>query len=302
MIHRRAVLAGGVAALVCDPSYATAVVETYAEIPGPLLLEGIAHDGRRLYLGAVKGRSILTLDRGGRPSILLREPLLGVFGLACDAARSRLWAATSLLDEPGRSELVAIDTARRRAVARYAPPPGHPAAQFGDVALSPAGEVFVSDSKGGAVLRLRKGATTLETLLPPGKLRSPQGMVVSGDRLILADYATGLHQVDLQSGALSAIPGATIRGVDGLVAWKGDLIAIQNGGAAPRVIRIKLPAGEGPSAEILYEGGVLIEPTLGVVLGDRLLFIGRSQWGEADAKGDLKPGYGPTRVMTLGLR
>jgi hypothetical protein len=299
-MHRRAVMLGMAAAAIPALAHAAAP-ETVAEIGGQLLLEGIAHDGRRLYLGGIASRSILTLDRGGRPTTLSPGPLLGVFGLASDARRGRLWAATAALDQPGRTELVQIDTAAGRVVHRFPPPAGHPSAAFGDVALGPNGDVFVSDSKGGTVLHLRNGATALEVLVPPGKLRSPQGMVVQSDRLILADYSTGLHQVDLGSGVLSAVPGATIRGIDGLVAWKGDLIAIQNGGTTPRVIRISLPAGEGPEAEILYEGGVLIEPTLGTVVGERLLFIGRSQWGEADANGVVKSAAGPTRVMSLAL-
>jgi hypothetical protein len=279
-----------------------ATPETTAEIPGPLLLEGIAHDGRRLYLGAVAGRNILTLDRGGRPSMLLQEPLLGVFGLSADPKRNRLWAATALLEEPGRSELVEIDTVRRRVIAHYAPPGGNPTASFGDVALTPDGDVLVSDSKGGAIFRLRPGGKALETVVASGRLRSPQGMVVRNGRLIVADYSTGLHRVDLATGASAPIEGANIRGVDALIGWRGDLIAIQNGGAAPRILRLKFdPAGHPAGGDVLYEGGVLIEPTLGTLVGERLLFIGRSQWGEADAKGQVKAGAGPTRVMSLAL-
>jgi hypothetical protein len=146
-----------------------------------------------------------------------------------------------------------------------------------------------------------RGPQALETVVAAGTLKSPQGMVIKGGRLILANYGTGLHQIELATGALTDIDGATIRGVDGLLAWKGDLIAIQNGGATPRVIRIKLPAGEGPSAQILYEGGVLIEPSLGTIIGNRLLFIGRSQWSEADETGVVRAGAGPTRVMSLAL-
>jgi hypothetical protein len=300
-LDRRSVLVG-MAAASTPLAARAATPETTAEIPGPLLLEGIAHDGRRLYLGAVAGRNILTLDRGGRPSTLLPESLLGVFGLAADPKRNRLWAATALLDEPGRSELVEIDTLRRRAIARHAPPDGNPVASFGDVALTPDGDVLVSDSKGGAILRLRRGSKALETVVPAGKMRSPQGMVATRGRLIVADYSTGLHQVDLATGASAPIEGANIRGVDALIGWRGDLIAIQNGGAVPRILRLKFDAAGNPAGgDVLYEGGVLIEPTLGTVVGDHLLFIGRSQWGEADAKGKVKAGSGPTRVMSLAL-
>jgi hypothetical protein len=293
-MHRRSVLAA-MAALTALPARAAAQPETVAEIPGPLLLEGIAHDGRRLYLGAVAGRKVLSLDRGGRLWTSPFPDLLGVFGLVSQGAR--LWAATADLSQPGRSELVELDPGRGRVIARHKPPPGNPAALFGDLAASPAGDVFVSDSKGGAILRLKRGGKALETLVPPGRLKSPQGMVVDGQSLVIADYATGLHRVDLATGASTPIDGMNIRGVDGLCAHRSGLIAIQNGASTPRVIR--LAPGQPPA--ILYEGGVLIEPTLGTIVGDRLLLIGRSQWGEANDKGEVRPGAGPTRVMSLAL-
>lgn len=293
-MHRRAALAG-MAALPASPALAAAEPQTVAEIPGPLLIEGIAHDGRLTYLGCIATRQILTLDRGGRPSVLPVGPLLGVFGLA--AQDTRLWAATADLSKPGRSELVEIDTDRRRIVGRYPPPRDLSGAIFGDVTLGAAGEVFVSDSK-GAILRLKPGGA-LETLVAPGKLKSPQGMVVDGGSLIVADYAGGLHRFSSRVGQPVAIEGATIKGIDGLVRHGDDLIAIQNGGSRPRVIRI--PIAKPTEAQILIESGVLIEPSLGTIVGERLLFVGRSQWGEANDKGEVRPGAGPTRIMSLAM-
>jgi hypothetical protein len=122
-------------------------------------------------------------------------------------------------------------------------------------------------------------------------------MVVQGGRLIVADYATGLHQIDLASRAFSPVENGGVRGIDGLTGWLGQLIAIQNAASTPRILRFR----PGREPDILYEGGVLIGPTLGTVIGDRLLFIGRSQWGEANDKGEVRPGAGPTRVMSLAL-
>jgi hypothetical protein len=267
-----------------------------AEIPGPYLIEGIAHDGRRLYLGSIARGCIFTLEHG-RAKVLGVGPLHGVFGMAFGG--SRLWAATAELAIDDRTELVGIDLQRGRIASRYAPPSGVEEASLGDVTTGPAGDVFVSDSK-GSVLRLSREAGRLEVLVARGKLRSPQGMVVDGSSLIVADYATGLHRVDLATGSVTAMEGGAIRGVDGLVRHGADLIAIQNGGSRPRVIRI--PIARPAEAEILVEGGVLIEPSLGTVVGDRLLFIGRSQWGEANEVGEVQPiGAGPTRIMSLNL-
>ena len=49
-MNRRAVVLGMAAATVPAIAHA-ATPQTYAEIPGPLLIEGIAHHNGRLYLG-----------------------------------------------------------------------------------------------------------------------------------------------------------------------------------------------------------------------------------------------------------
>jgi hypothetical protein len=118
---RRCAVLAGLTSLVGAPALAAVHPETMAQVPGQRLIDGIAHDGRRLYLGCVADGQVLTLDRGGRPSDLLPAPLFGVFGLAADPTRNMLWAATARLDQPGRSALVGIDTVRRRAVAHHPP-------------------------------------------------------------------------------------------------------------------------------------------------------------------------------------
>lgn len=314
MLSRRATLAGLAGSALASKAAAAAGPQVLHQIPGPLLIEGIAYDGRRLYLGAVKGRKVISLDKGGRPSTVIEGLRFGVFGMACDA-KGVLWAATADPDDR-KSELLAIEPARRRIIARYAPPTqDRMGPVFGDVALASNGAVYVSDSKGGGVAVLAPGAKSLDWLVPPNafappgspppsadqSFRSPQGMVARTADVIVADYSQGLFRVDRQNGRRTSIPGGDLRGVDGLTACRGGLVAIQNGGRVPRVLKLTLTGDAITKVDVVAEGGALHEPTLGVVFGERLLFIGHSQWGDLDDKGALSPGAAATAVMGLDL-
>jgi hypothetical protein len=304
--HRRAVLTGVAASVIAAPALA-ATPTLIAEIPGPLLVEGIAVMAERIFVGAVQGRTLLVRDRGQaifRP--FTAEPLLGVYGLAADPRRNAVWAATAS-PPPTRgviaSELVGLDAATGRVFARFPLPEGPSHRQLGDLIIAANGTIYASDSRGGAILVLYPGATALQTLVKPGIIRSPQAFALLGEQLVVADYSTGLKRIDRRNGAVETFPGGDLRGVDGLCRWKAKLVAIQNGGAKPRIVRMDLAEAqqEVVGAEVLVEGQPLTEPTLGQVVGDDLYFVGRSQWDDFDDDGRPKAGIGPTRIMRLAL-
>jgi sugar lactone lactonase YvrE len=176
--------------------------------------------------------------------------------------------------------------------------------------LGPDGTVYVADST-GAILRLRPRAeATLETLLAPGALASPQGMAVTPDgrALIVVDYSSGLHRIDLATGAsvrLGAPPGASLIGVDGLTRDGDALYAIQNGVAPQRVLRLTLnPAWTAIEGVEVIAANLpeMDEPTTGLVHDGGLVFVSRSQWSDFDEDGAPKPGAdGPAIIARLRL-
>jgi sugar lactone lactonase YvrE len=155
--------------------------------------------------------------------------------------------------------------------------------------------VYVSDSEGGAVLHLAPGADSLAVLVESGWLVSAQGLALAGggSTLYVADYSTGVHVVDLTSGAIELLEvsgDATLLGIDGLVAHGDALIGIQNGIRPQRVVRIRPGAGPGGTAtvETLVSAHPLFdEPTLGCIVGDRLVYVGASGWAQVDRQGEL---------------
>ncbi|UDF03950.1 hypothetical protein [Asticcacaulis sp. AND118] len=157
-------------------------------------------------------------------------------------------------------------------------------------------DLYVSDGNTGEVLRLTGYQGPLQVLIPEGYLGSPQGLSENADAtvLIVADYASGLYRIDLTTGTLARLkaPADTVLlGLDGLYRYGNDLIAVQNGFKPNRILRLKMNADWSAveTTEVLLRGQPeLEEPTGGQVIGDRFVFVARSQWSEFDDKGNIK--------------
>ncbi len=96
-------------------------------------------------------------------------------------------------------------------------------------------------------------------------------------------------------------------GIDALVGYNGDLIAIQNGVGPIRIVRLHLSqAGDRvEKLDVLERGNPAWgEPSLGVVVGNRLLYVADPQWdryGDGGAATSDKPAR-PTPIRSLRLR
>ena len=214
--------------------------------------------------------------------------MYGVFGMKLDPKNRLLWVASSATPEvegteaeQGRAGVFcfSLDGAL---VASYPAPTDGKAHVFGDLALGASGEVFVTDSLTGEVFVAKNNR--MEVLLPSGYLRSPQGIAVSPDGagLWVADYTSGLYWVEVSTKEVHQIetPDNVSRcGMDGLI-WFGDsLLIVQNGARPARVLRLWLAKNNGVTkAESLERGHQeMIEPTLGVMAGQRFCYIASSQ-------------------------
>jgi hypothetical protein len=100
----------------------------------------------------------------------------------------------------------------------------------------------------------------------------------------VADYSRGILRWDLRTDSVTAVTlsaGELLRGVDGLRREGRDLIGVQNGSSAPRIVRIRLSADGRQLQEIITLDRPAVlegEPTVGVVLGDRYVYVASSAW------------------------
>lgn len=281
-----------------EPQGESTVAFTFPE--HDLLIEGLAYDAKtgRLFVSSVHHRKIIAIDKDGARTDFVpegRDGLLGALGIHADASRRALWVCTTALPQ------VASVTSRERGSTavfryhldtgalekRYALPEIAGRHAFGDLTLAPDGDVLVSDNASGALYTIRRdGKDALETYLPAGTFRSPQGLALdtAGRTLFVADYTAGLFAVDRATKVVSRVPfpaDAPAYGIDGLIYYRGRLLALQNGVTPHRVVQLML----GPSkpavivAQILsINDAALLEPTLGVVVDDVLSYVATSQW------------------------
>jgi sugar lactone lactonase YvrE len=249
------------------------------------LVEGIASDGKTIWVSSVLDRTIIARTGNSSRDFVLPKDVANPLGMAWDASRAWLWIATDCLDLPGAARcesgvLIALDR-RGRMRARFRPDqPLH----SGDVSVG-GGSVFVSDSRNGAVYRLRPGAKTLEALVAPGIGKSAQGSALdeAGKRLVVADYSQGLFAIDLATKQRTPLleAGKPLRGLDGLVRVGNSYVAIYNGGSPARLVRFQLRGDTVVNATAIDVA--LPDPTQLVPYRAAVLVVADAGW-EAAAK------------------
>lgn len=291
----------------------TGASEVESVIPAEFgLVEGIAFDprSRRLFAGSVDQSAFLVREEGKWRRAVLPYRTGGLFGMAVDARRGLLWitsgVAAPTMDKQGFRGLIGVTTLGFEAHARVPLPVGDERSQPGDVALGANGAVYVSDSAAGNIFVCEPGCTVLAPLVPRGTFASPQGMAVSRDgrTLFVADYQTGLWRIDLKKpkGKVLVASADPLLGIDGLVRDGDALIAIRNGGAKA-VLRLTLDATGTSVTDVtqLDAPGGEGEPTLGTIVGPRLLYIADANWDRFNRDGTSIGGLRATSVRAINL-
>lgn len=272
--------------------------------------EGIAWDARRQrwLVSSVRERKVLAVDARGERDFVTsgQDGLDAALSIAVDASRDLLWVASAALPQmlgyteadAGRSRLFAFELGTGR-LRRRVELPGTGRHGAGDLTVAPDGTVFASDNFSGAIYRVETlGVDTAALVVAPGQgLRSPQGIVLDGDRLLVADWSRGMQEVSLASGVvrpLAAPDPRALRGIDGLVRiGPREILGIQNGASPARVLHLTLRDDGAGIAQVqvadspALEGG---EPTQGTVVDGAFVYIANSPWGNYADDGTLRPG------------
>lgn len=224
-----------------------------------------------------------------------RDNLLGVLGMKVDAARRELWAAAGnfglqppmeTLDpaSEGRGALFRFDLDTGNLIRAYWGPgtKGKPVL-FNDLVIAPDGDVFATAGPDG-IWRVRRGAETIEPFVaPPGSFFNGIAITPDGRTLFAASHFEGPMKIDIATKSQSLLdlaPGVALGGIDGLYVHENSLVAIQNGTDPMRVLR----AWMNPEMTRVTRMAVLEQehpetdfPLTGVIVGDDLYYIGRSQ-------------------------
>ncbi|TNE59712.1 MAG: hypothetical protein EP340_01790 [Alphaproteobacteria bacterium] len=286
------------------------------------LIESLAWDGETetLFLGSMAERKILKRDKEGNWSPFAEAAphgLYSVAGMKLDPRAGILWAASPATDvtpdlkegEEGRTAIFGFDVETGR-LAHKAELKDEAPHWFGDLIVLDNGNLLISDSLSSTLYLYDVAAKVILPYLTDAHFVSPQGLVMGPDdtSLFVADYATGLFEVNLMDGAVTPLePGLGVvpYGIDGLYRYGDDLIAIQNGTSPQRVTRltVDLKTMRLTSQEVLVQTHAdHFEPTLGQVVDGKFLYVANSAWplfggGKQPAEDDLAP----TVILSVDL-
>ncbi|MEP6937880.1 MAG: hypothetical protein ABI871_07405 [Chthoniobacterales bacterium] len=190
-----------------------------------LIPEGIAFDtkGERFFIGSVAQRKIIATDAKGQARDFsgASDKLDTVLGLAVDADRGHLYGvSTNGFEESAKTE-------RRNAVVRYDLKDGRlldrfpapEAKQLNDLAVTPEGTIYVTDSTSGTLFRRKPDEKTLTRFGETGTLRGANGIALGGAGTLYVTLSTGIARVDTTTGEPARLPQpdtVVTGGIDGL--------------------------------------------------------------------------------------
>ena len=273
--------------------------------------EGMDVDPRTgdIYVTSLRHRMVYAVSPGGVVTPALRgdsATIAAPFGVALDASRDVLWITTAGVAhmsgyapaDSARAELVRVRRADGAITGRWAL--GGGTGMPGELALSPRGDVLVSDAVLGRLYRLRANTAALDIVEHP-LLRSPQGIAVDGRGRVawVADWSHGLLRWDLETDSLAPVAtpdDVTLLGIDGLRRAGTRLIGVQNGIAPPRIVEIELDeSGSAVRAVRTLDRPSQLEgePTVGAVWNARYVYVASSAWPFWTDAGRRREGTGP---------
>jgi hypothetical protein len=259
--------------------------------PRHRLIEGVASDGKTIWLSSLIDRQILSCRKQRCKTLATLPEGLHPFAIAWDSSRNYLWVAADC--PPGvpfikaclAGAVMAYD-ARGKVRARIGPTVGdfHP----GDVSAAD-GQVFASDSQNGMVFRLTPNGKALMAIVLPGVGKSGQGSAYdkANNRLIVADYSQGITSIDLGTNTRTLLlrdNGRPLRGIDGLIRCGSGFLGVYNGQSPGQMIAFTIEIGKIKIREAV-EGHSMPDPTQMASDGKRLLVVPDAGWTPA-SKGE----------------
>jgi hypothetical protein len=277
------------------------------------LPEGIAWDQRRkrFFLGSTWEHKIIECTAAGECKTLTgpgQDGLYEVLGVKADTRDRTIWAASNSV---GQSGIFHFDTPSGTLLHKYTLSRESELHYFNDMAISSKGDVFITDTQAGTVYWISAATQRLEVFDPALKVQSANGIAISDDdkTLYVAGFPDGIRVVDIASKASRAIghpPDLCLGTIDGLLYFKGSLIAIQNGVMTQRVARYRLTADQKDIAsfEVLERRNPAFDGITTGAIADGVFYYMANPQTDKVAAGRIKPNarLNPVQVLRLELK
>jgi hypothetical protein len=284
------------------------------------------------YVSSIQHHTLyrLSLPKAGSKECTMQELPLATeakrwptLAVAADPKRNVLWMTASAMpgfsgfpkEDEGKTVLMEVDAGSGKLLQRFDPGTNGPAV-LGDMCVTADGTVYVTDSIGGGVYRLRGDPQTAKLEKIADGLFSPQtpALAKDGKRLFVADYTMGIAVIDLTVANAVAGPTTKVKylphpesvavvALDGLYLNGDSLIGIQNGTDPVRILRLQLNPvqTEITGAEVIEQATEQMgDPTHAVAVDGWFYVSANVGWSKVDDNtGQLKPGEKFTSPVLL---
>ena len=274
-----------------------------------LVTEGLAYDPETetFYVSSIHKRKIISVNRKGEAHDFsgANDGLWSVQGMKVDAKRHLLWVCTTAFPQmmnfaevdKNHTGVFKYDLKTGKLLKKYLLQDNTKGHAFGDLALHPSGDVYVTDSVTPAIYVISRQKDLLELHTGPEPFSSPQGLDFSADgkKMFIADYGRGIFVFDMKNKAFKKLEypeTVSMLGIDGLYFYRGNIITIQNGIRPHRVVRwiLNKAMDRVERSEVIEANNPQFdEPTLGVIVKDDFYYIANSQWESVNQQGQLAP-------------
>lgn len=275
----------------CVPSFGQQSPQVAFRLPETdLIPEGITYDPstKRFFVGSIFKQKIVQVDQRGSVSDFCRtgqdsiEQVLGI-----TVSNGKLWACNNSPSHDTTrkvSNIHVFDITTGKLHKRYTIRDGAKHL-FNDLVFSADGNVYVTDSDGGAIYVIDKLTDKLEPFIPVGGLRYPNGLVMSNDQkylIVSTGSGLGIVKINLATKEIKSIqhPRFFILGIDGMYRHGSHLVGIQNVLFPEAIVRYTLNADESAfdKIELLIANDAHFDsPTTGVIVDNDFYFISNSQ-------------------------
>jgi len=261
------------------PAFEAARFSTEGFTPG-----GIAYDAvsQRFVFGDRLGRKLIVVGEGSNHAVdFVRADSAGfleISAIEIDARRGDLWVA-SAAPADGAGTLHKLQLVSGRPLRSFRVAADLEPVTLVDLAVTPAGAVFVLDSAGRQLLGLRSGGTSLERVMRIDA-QEPVSLAAGADEAVAyVAHRDGVSRIDLRGR--TATPVAAPRSVSlahlERIRWRRHaLIAVRvDDDGTRRIIRLELNAnGRAVTQATTLEGSV---PSAGqtfvTISGDELVYL-----------------------------
>jgi hypothetical protein len=274
MIRNFAIAAGLLSALVTATATAATIVVPEKSQPESIT---IAPNGD-LILGSAGSAKIYRAKKGSdKPAVFVdasAEGAVTFLGVLADASTGTLWACQIYPSPPGgsrRSVLRGFDLKTGSDKFRWELPGDKNLCN--DFVVGPDKALYISDTFGAKIWRLKPGATVPELFSDDQTLLGIDGITFIGDTLYENNVIFNkLYRVPMDAGGKAGKPvdiwlDKPIKGPDGMRAANGKLFLTEN--AAGKVDMVTV-SGDTASVKVLQEG--LATPTAIEPAGDTLWY------------------------------